>query len=63
MAPKMVSSSTGYDSEEEKANLVKRLKAMEAEEEHDNLFDKPVPFGQGGPDQAAIQAAMGGARV
>lgn len=49
-APQMVSSSTGYDSEEEKANLVKRLKAMEAEEEHDNLFDKPVPFGLGAPD-------------
>ena len=54
MAPKMVSSSTGYDSEEEKANLVRRLKAMEAQEEHDNLFDKPVPFGQGAPDEASI---------
>ena len=46
----MVCSSTGNDSEEEKNELVKRLQEMEANEEHDNLFDNPVPFGQGAPD-------------
>lgn len=41
----MVNSATGDDSDEEKAALVRRLQAMEAEEEHDGMFDKPVPFG------------------
>ena len=41
----MISSSSGYDSDEEKAALVRRLKAMEAEEEHDDIFDRPIPFG------------------
>ena len=43
--PTMVSSSTGNDSDEEKAELVRRLQAMEAEEEHDEMFDKPIAFG------------------
>ena len=55
----MVSSASGYDSEEEKRALVERLKKMEAEEEHDNLFDCPVPFGSGAPTDAAIRAATG----
>ena len=33
---------------------------MEAEEEHDNMFDKPVAFGSGKPDESALAAAMGG---
>ena len=43
----MVNSATGDgdDSEEEKAALVRRLQAMEDVEEHDGLFDNPVPFG------------------
>ena len=55
----MVNSATGDDSEEEKAALVERLKKMEAEEEHDNLFDNPIPFGSGAPSAAAILAATG----
>lgn len=41
----MVNTATGEDEEEKKAALVRRLQAMEAAEEHDGLFDAPVPFG------------------
>jgi len=41
----MVSSLPTDDSEEEKRRLVERLKAMEAAEEHDDMFDKPTAFG------------------
>ena len=52
----MINTSTGKgddDSDDEKAALVRRLQAMEAEEEHDGMFDNPVPFGS-----AAAQAVM-----
>ena len=56
----MINSGTSNDNEEEeKAELVRRLTAMEDAEEHDNLFDKPVAFGSGRPDQASLAAAMG----
>ena len=45
--------------EEEKAALVRRLRQMEAEEEHDDMFDKPVPFGSGRPDEFSLAAAEG----
>ena len=52
----MVNTATGKgdDSDEEKAALVRKLQKMEAEEEHDGMFDNPVPFGS-----AAAKAIIG----
>ena len=43
-SPVMVNSSSGNDSDDEKAALVKRIQAMTADEEEDP-FDKPIAFG------------------